>query len=99
MATATGIGGSMGLSQPVMIRTEYVKCEDEVLWVYVYNIVNQLSAYQYVLCTAALGSYPIASDNAIGTLTHTIVQLDSVKSKMQQPKESVYEVIKLSVRN
>ena len=24
MATATGIGGSMGLSQPVMIRTEYV---------------------------------------------------------------------------
>ena len=24
MATATGIGGSMGLSQPVMIRAEYV---------------------------------------------------------------------------
>ena len=29
----------------------------------------------------------------------TIVQLDSVKSKMQQPKESLYEVIELSVRN
>ena len=44
-----------------------------------------------------LGSYP--SDIAIGTLTLTIVQLDSVKSKMQQPKESLYEVIELSVRN
>ena len=96
MATATGIGGSMGLSQPVMIRTKYVKCQDEVLWVYVCNIVNQQSAH-YVLCIAVLGSYP--SDIAIGTLTLTIVQLDSVKSKMQQPKESLYEVIKLSVRN
>ena len=44
-----------------------------------------------------LGSYP--SDIAIGTLTLTIVQSDSVKSKMQQPKESLYEVIELSVRN
>ena len=60
------------------------------------SIVNQLSAY-YVLCIAVLGSYP--SDIAIGTLTLTIVQLDSVKSKMQQPKESVYEVIKLSVKS
>ena len=63
---------------------------------YVCNIVNQQSAH-YVLCIAVLGSYP--SDDAIGTLTLTIVQLDSVKSKMQQPKESLYEVIELSVRN
>ena len=76
---ATGIGGSMGLSQSVMIRTEYGKCQDEVLWVYVYSIVNQLSVhYMYVLCIAALDSYP--SDIAIGTLTLTIVQLDSVIS-------------------
>ena len=62
------------------------------------NIANQLSVH-YVLCIAVLGSYP--SDIAIGTLTLTltIVQLDSVKSRMQQPKESLYEVVKLSVRN
>ena len=65
---------------------------------YVCSIVNQLSAY-CVLGIAVLGSYP--SDIAIGTLTLTltIVQLDSVKSKMQQPKESLYKVIELSVRN
>ena len=44
----------MGLSQPVMIRTEYVKCQDEVLWVYVCSIVNQLSVH-YMYCVSLLG--------------------------------------------
>ena len=67
MATATGIGGSMGRNDS---NIQYVKCQDEVLWVYVCSIVNQLSVH-YVLCIAALDSYP--SDIAIGTLTLTIV--------------------------